>query len=107
MARPIRIHTDKLPSRLHYVVEWAEKRGLKQADIVRELGVEKSTVSRWFSGRPVSEIYLVPLGDLLQIEPLAIYRHPEDDWMAERLRGKSKEVREQAIEILEAFLKRA
>lgn len=107
MARPIRIHTDKLPPRLHYLVEWAEKRGLKQSDIVNELGVEKSTVSRWFAGRTISETYLVPLSELLHIEPLAIYRHPDDDWMLQRLRGKPERVKRQALEILEAFLKSA
>jgi hypothetical protein len=53
MARP-----RKQPGRLHYIPEWAERRGLRQADVVEGLQgrVDKSTVSRWFAGAlPVSE----------------------------------------------------
>lgn len=47
MARPKR--DDTLP-RVHYIPEWADRAGLSQADLVRLLGVDKGTVSRWFAG---------------------------------------------------------
>jgi hypothetical protein len=37
------IHASKQPRRPHYIPEWAEKRGLTQAGLSRELGADKST----------------------------------------------------------------
>lgn len=94
MAPPTRIHADKQPRRLHFIPEWAEKRGLSQADIVRELGgdVNKSTVSRWFAGSIPQEKHIVPLAELLAMDdPVSLFRHPDDDWMARFLNGRTEE----------------
>lgn len=45
------IHKGKTPPRIHYLAEWAEKRGLIQADFAKETGADKGTVSRWFAAR--------------------------------------------------------
>lgn len=88
--------------RVHYIVEWAEHRGLIQADIARELGVDKSTVSRWFDGAVPTESYLVGLAELLGAdEPAALFRHPDDDWLTRFLRGRSKQERDQIKATLE------
>src|SRR5580765_299335 len=92
MGRPTRIHKNATPHRFHYIVEWAERRNLTQADISRSLGVDKSTVSRWFSGAIPSEMYLIPLTALLtgdDDEPAALFRHPDDDWLARLVRGRT------------------
>lgn len=97
--------------RFHYIVEWAERRNLTQADITRALHADKSTVSRWFSGSIPSEMYLVPLTALLTgdgDEPAALFRHPDDDWMARLLRGRpADEVSRIKAMIEAAFPKRA
>jgi hypothetical protein len=52
LSMPIHvIHGSKNPNRLHYLADWIERRHLKQADVVRALGVDKATVSRWCSGQ--------------------------------------------------------
>jgi transcriptional regulator with XRE-family HTH domain len=111
MGRPARIDRNADPRRFHYIVEWAERRDLTQADIMRALGVDKSTVSRWFSGSIPSEMYLVPLTSLLagdDDEPAALFRHPNDDWMARLLRGRpAEEVSRIKAMIEAAFPKRA
>jgi transcriptional regulator with XRE-family HTH domain len=100
---------EKPAIRLHYIAEWAERRHLRQADIVREIGVDKSNVSRWFSGALPSEENIRALAALFELdEPAALFRHPDEDWMARLLRGRSTEERERAKQMLElAFPPRA
>ncbi|AKR57146.1 hypothetical protein XM25_15370 [Devosia sp. H5989] len=89
MAKLSTIHGDKTPIRIHFIAEWAEKRGLSQADIVREVGADKSVVSRWFSGSLPSEKYLEPLAGLFATEISGLFRHPDDDWMVRFLQERS------------------
>lgn len=91
MAQVTRIHSNKTPQRLHYIVEWAERRGLKQADIVREVGADKATVSRWFGGSLPNEAYLQPLAGLFGTEVVGLFRHPDDDWIARFLQGRTSD----------------
>jgi hypothetical protein len=79
-----------MPSRLHYIVEWAEHRRLIQADISHELDVDKSSVSRWFAGKLPAEKHLLALAALFQVEVPALFRHPDDDWAARFLRGRNE-----------------
>jgi transcriptional regulator with XRE-family HTH domain len=102
MPRPARIHAGKQPRRLHFIVEWARRRQVKQADIGRDLEVDKSTVSRWFDGTIPSEAHLVALAQFLGAdEPTALFRHPDDDWMARFLRGRSEDERRRIRATLE------
>lgn len=57
MADGSRNFPNKQQQRPHHVAEWAEFRGLTQADISRGVGADKSVVSRWFSGSTPSEDY--------------------------------------------------
>jgi transcriptional regulator with XRE-family HTH domain len=93
------------PKRRHYIAEWAELRGKKQADIVRELGIEKSVVYRWFADGVIpTERYLRPLADYLQVdEVVSLFRHPDDDWIARMFRDKTEQQRDAAIEMLKLF----
>jgi transcriptional regulator with XRE-family HTH domain len=103
MARPSSIHKGRLPRRLHYIVEWAERRQVRQADIARNLNVDKSTVSRWFDGAIPAEIHLIALAGFLEAgEPAALFRHPDDDWMARFLRGRSADEVRRIRQLLEA-----
>jgi len=93
--------------RLHYIPEWAERRGLSQADIARELDVDKSSVSRWFAGSMPTEKWLVPLAALLQVDEIAsLFRHPDDDWLERFFRGRSDDERQRIKATLEAAFPR-
>lgn len=108
MAQLHRIHPSKTPRRLHFIPEWAEKRGLSQADLVREVAADKATVSRWFSGALPSEKYLEPLAALFETEVAGLFRHPDDDWIARFLQARSAEERERIQAVLNnAFPRRA
>lgn len=107
MARPTRIHRGKQPYRLHYIPEWAKKRGVRQAEIARELGVDKSTVSRWFEGAlPVEAHFIALTAFFYAEEPAALFRHPDDDWMRVVLRGKTDDERERIKAMIEAAFPR-
>lgn len=94
-------------ARIHYIPEWASKRGLIQADIVREIGVDKSTVSRWFDGMLPSDVHLVALSDLLELdEPAALFRHPDEDWLSRLLRGRTEDERKRILVMIEAAFPR-
>lgn len=102
MAKVVKIRGDKEVVRRHYIPEWAERRHLAQADIVREMEVDKGLVSRWFAGTLPGPRYLKILADLFNTEPEALFRHPSDDWLAKFFKDRSDADREQAQKILEA-----
>jgi transcriptional regulator with XRE-family HTH domain len=76
------IHKTKQPRRPHFIEAWAEARNFSQADLARELGADKSIVSRWYDGSSPSREYQERLAALFHCEPDSIFRHPDDDWMA-------------------------
>jgi transcriptional regulator with XRE-family HTH domain len=89
----------------HYIPEWASHRHLTRADISREIGADRSLVSRWFAGTIPSERWLEPLANLFGVEVAAIFRHPDDDWLAKFFRDKTEEQKEAAIEVLKIFFR--
>ncbi|MGM4909146.1 helix-turn-helix domain-containing protein [Rhizobium sp. 768_B6_N1_8] len=105
MNNVTQIHTDKTPIRVHFIVEWAEKRNLKQADIVREVGADKGLVSRWFQGTVPKPDYLEKLAALFGTDVHGIFRHPDEDWLARFFRDKSDQQKERAIEMLRLLFK--
>lgn len=92
--------------RIHFIEEWAERRGLKQADICRALDVDKSTVSRWFDGVLPQVKHLEPLAELFEVEPNALFRHPDDDWLARFFKERDEEERARIKATLEAAFPR-
>ena len=102
MTQLTRIHADKTPIRLHYIAEWAAKRGMRQADIVRKTGVDKSTVSRWFKGTLPSEDHLIGLKELFALDEVAsLFRDPDDDWLTRLFRNRSDEERQRIMKVIE------
>lgn len=97
-----RIHADKTPIRIHYIVEWSEKTGKGRADIIEATGADKSLVSRWFSGTVPKERYLVQLAALFELddEISALFRHPDDDWISRFYRNRSAAEREKMLKAM-------
>ena len=101
MSNVTKIHQSKSPIRVHFIVEWAEKRNLSQADIVRQIGADKALVSRWFNkGVNPGDEYLEKLSALFGTDIHGLYRHPDDDWLSKFFKDKTDEQRDRAIEML-------
>lgn len=79
------------------------RRNLRQADLARELGVDKSLVSRWYRGATPNEQWQEKLAALFQISEEALFRHPDDDWVTKFFANRSQE----EIERIKATLETA
>jgi transcriptional regulator with XRE-family HTH domain len=102
MAKTVQIHKSKQPHRPHYIEAWAEKRRLTQADLARELGADKSVISRWYSGTSPSLDWQEKLAALFHVEREALFRDPDEHWLARKLKRHTKEERERIINMIEA-----
>lgn len=101
MSNTTKIHQGKTPIRIHFIEEWAEKRGLRQKDIVSELDVDKGLVSKWFNkGVLPGPEYLERLAALFGTDVHGLFQDPEDDWLAKFFRDKTEEQKEKAIQML-------
>ena len=84
-------------------------RGFKnQAELIRELGADKGIVSRWYDGATPGREWQTKLAALLTDgDEEALFRHPDDDWMARFLRGRKRGEIEKIKQTLEiAFPRR-
>ncbi len=107
MSEVTRIHKSKQPRRPHYIPEWAEHRGFKtQAALAAELDVDKSVVSRWYSGGSPGVEHQEKLAALFGCEPESLFRHPDDDWFAHFFKDRSKDEMDRIKTVLEASFPR-
>lgn len=106
MSKITTIHGKKQGRRPHYISEWCEKRGLSQADLAKKINADPSIVSRWFTGSTPSEVWQTVLGEYFGCGNDGIFRHPDDDWMAKFLRGRSAEEIERAKTLLKTAFPR-
>jgi predicted XRE-type DNA-binding protein len=88
--------------RLHFMPEWAERRGMTQAEISEGLDVNKATVSKWFAGALPSETNLPRIAAMFGIDIDELFRLPEDNWVQNFVRGRSEEERERMKQMLKA-----
>lgn len=102
-----RIHKGKQPRRPHFIPEWAEARRLKPADLARELGADKSVVSRWYNGASPGAEWQDKLAALFHCERDALFRHPDDDWLSRFFRGRAADEIERIKATLEAAFPRS
>lgn len=79
---------------------------MTQADLARELGADKSVVSRWFNGSTPGLDWQEKLAGLFNCDPEALFRHPDDDWIAKFFRDRSRDELERMKKALEAAFPR-
>jgi transcriptional regulator with XRE-family HTH domain len=101
MQKPTRIHQNKTPIRRHFIKEWAETRNMTQADLARELGVDKSQTSRWWQGQMPQPAWQERIAGVFAIEPDGLLRHPDQDWMARFFEGRAAEERDRIKQAME------
>lgn len=95
--------TEPSEIKVHFIEEWAEAKRMTRADIGRELGADKSLVSRWFAGAIPSEKWLMPLAESLGTDVHGLFRHPEDDSIIRIFKGRPDAQRKAAISMLRLF----
>lgn len=106
MADVTKIYASRQPRRPHHIEDWAELRHLTQADIVREIGADKSVVSRWFGGSTPSAEWQEKLAALFHTTSEGLFRHPDDDWLSRFFQGREREEIERIKATLEAAFPR-
>ena len=103
MKKPMsRIHKNKQPIRRHFIAEWMEAHGLKPADLIEQLNVDKSQVYRWLKGQLPQPDMQERIAALFKVAPEALLRHPDDDWLSRFFQDRSAEDRariKQAMEL--------
>lgn len=82
--------------------EWAEKRGMSQADISESLDINKATVSKWFAGALPSEANLPRIAAMFGVEIDELFRMPSDNWLHNFIKDRSEEERDRIKIALEA-----
>jgi transcriptional regulator with XRE-family HTH domain len=64
---------------------------LSQADLARELGADKSIVSRWYAGASPSVAWQERLASLFHCEPEELFRSPNDNWLKRFFEGRTED----------------
>lgn len=104
MSNTVRIHKDKQSLVPNYIAEWAEKRGLRQTDLVRLTGIDKGHISKWWTKTvsPTKTDNILALAHALGLEdePERLFRDPDDDWFSRFFQQRTEAERERAIEML-------
>jgi transcriptional regulator with XRE-family HTH domain len=92
----------KQANRPHYIKEWAEHRALEsQADLAKEIGADKSLVSRWYGGATPSQEWQDKLAAALHCERESLFRHPDDDWLSRFFKDRDRDEVERIKQMLE------
>lgn len=102
MAKIVHIHASKQPRRPHHIPAWAEKRHLNQADLGREIGADKSIVSRWYAGSSPGKEWQARLAAFFGCDEEALFRHPDEDWLWRKFKRHNEEERERMRKTIEA-----
>lgn len=101
MKKVARIHQGKQPIRRHFIKEWMEARDMTPADLVSQLDIEKSQVYRWLKGQLPHPDMQERLGALFEIDPEALLRDPDDDWIRRFFQGRDLEEKERIKQAME------
>jgi transcriptional regulator with XRE-family HTH domain len=89
-----------------YLAEWRERRGLSQKTLGERLGVANMSVSRWERGTALlSTDVMAAIAEALDIEPVDLYRHPDQPSLDALMRGQPQHIRDQAVAIVKAIRK--
>ncbi|MBZ7921634.1 helix-turn-helix transcriptional regulator [Ensifer adhaerens] len=94
------LHVVDMPERLHFIPEWAKSKGMKQVEVALRVGASQGVVSRWYAGNVPSSEYLPKLAELFGTDVHGLFRHPDEEWIAQLLRTRTPAERNKAIEML-------
>ena len=77
---------DERPDHPNYLAAWRKEKGLKQEQVANILGVDKSTIHRWETGKRAVDINdLNRLAAVYEVDPVALLLSPNDASLARQL----------------------
>lgn len=86
---------NRQPSRPHFIAAWLIMADAQPRELMHFTGADKSLVSRWFNGTSPSKKYQIKIVEFLRmklhlasLEPDAIFRDPNLEWIAQFVRGR-------------------
>lgn len=86
----------------HFIGEWMVYTGHIQAEIVKETGVDKSTVSRWVSGEMIPEkANLQKLADLFGCTINDLFHRPSERDLLSKFRALDKDRQKRFVAVVE------
>lgn len=74
---------------------------MEPSDIIEQLDADRSTVYRWLKGQLPQPDMQERLAALFEIEPEALLRSPDDDWLSRFFEGRAREDRERIKQAME------
>jgi transcriptional regulator with XRE-family HTH domain len=87
-----------------YLAEWRTDKGLTQQQLGDRLGKSDVTVSRWETGeRRPDDDTRVAIAEALGIDPLDLFRRPEEQSADALLRDQPPEIVDQAMKLIRAI----
>lgn len=76
----------KMPTLHAHLLAWREAKGLSQEQVANILGVNKSTVHRWETGKRTLDLAdLQRLAEIYEVDPIALLLAPADVQLARDL----------------------
>ena len=88
-----------------FLAEWRERRGLSQETLAERIGTTKASISRWENQeRDLTTKAMASIAYALGIEPLQLFRHPDEPNLDDMLAGAPPSLRKKAIAVLTALL---
>lgn len=98
-----RIEAEK-PLKL-FISEWRDRRGLSQDALAERVGTTKASISRWETGkRDITGESLAAIADALGLQPVQLFRHPDEQSLDDLLDGTHPSLRRKALAVLQTLL---
>ena len=109
-APPVAIYSKRQPSKPHYLARLMARQNVTRSDLMKELGIDKSQLSRWLDEtRPAtpSPEWAHKLGQYFSPGPdeddfVDIFADPDVQWIAKKLQGRSDEEKARIIAMIDA-----
>lgn len=87
------VNMERAPQHDWFLHEWFNTQGLKQADLVKQLGYPKNTANRlWHGLQPYRRDHIDEIAALLNIAPHELLMSPEDAMKIRRMQSVLSEV---------------
>lgn len=84
----------------HFIPEWLIKRNHIQAELAKETGADKGTVSRWMAGEIPSKRYIKKVADFLECSVNDLFHRPDELPLINKFRAQDDDGRSRLITVV-------